>query len=117
MTLSYTKQVKDLLNSGMGDLGRNEFIFDSLKNGKKLYNTDIKYLQAMTQNLDDKIALLQNQTKTSKARISNETIISDKEIDEILERQDKLLAKKTNMPQNITHNTSLKSKFKKLFSK
>ena len=103
----------------MGDLGRNEFILNSLKNGKKLYNTDIKYLQTMAQKLDDKITSLQNQTKSSKIRrISNETtIISDKEIDEILEKQDKLLAKKANIPQNTTHNTSLKSKFKKLFSK
>jgi len=116
MTLPYTKQAEDLLNSGMGDLGRNEFILDSLKNGKKLYNTDIKYLQTMTQKLDDKIASLYSQTK-SKTRISNEaTIISDKEIDKILEKQYKL-AKKTDMPQNITHNTSLKSRFKKLFLK
>lgn len=114
MTLSCTKQVKDLLNSGVGDLGRNEFILDSLKNGKKLYNTDIKYLQTMTQKLDDKISSLQTQTKSSKTRISNETtIISDKEIDEILEKQDKL-AKKTDMSQEITHKVSLKSKLKKM---
>ena len=68
----------------------------------------------MTQKLDDKIASLQSQTKI---RILNETTITDKEIDEILERQDKLLAKKTNMPQNITRKTSLKSKFKKMFSR
>jgi len=117
VTLSYTKQVKDLLNSGIGDLGRNEFILDSLKNGKKLYNTDIKYLQTMTQKLDEKIASLYSQTKLSKTRISNETIISDKEIDKILERQNKLLVKKTDIPQNISYKISLRSKFKMMFSR
>ena len=117
MILHYISQAEDLLNSGTGDQGRNEFILNSLNNGKKLYNTDMQYLQRMTQKLDDKIASLQSKPKISKTTISQEmSTITDKEIDEILEKQEQS-AKKKNMPSKITTKISLKSKFKKMFSK
>jgi len=113
------EKVHDLIDAGIGDVNRNEFILNSLQNGQKLYNTDVNYLQKMTQNLDDKIALLQSQTKVSKTRILKETpTISDKEIDEILARQDQYVAKKKEIPQEIIMpKPTLKSKIKKIFTK
>ena len=96
------KKVQDLIDSGCGDTGRNEFILWSLSNDKKLYNTDIKYLESHIQKLDEKRTLLNSQTNTSKTKQSKRaSVITDSEIDEILERQDKRKKAKMNRSANI----------------
>lgn len=115
------EKVHDLIDSGMVDMGRNEFILNSLQNGKKLYNTDAKYLENQTQKLNDKIISLQSTKKIPKRAVTT-AALSDKEIDEILERQDRLSAAaatavNTDMSIDVIPKPTLKSKFKKIFRK
>ena len=106
------QKVQDLIDSGMGDVGRNAFILECLQNGKKLYNTDVKYLETLTQKLNDKITLLSPAKKRPKAT----SALSDEEIDKILEQQDKKDAQKKEIPIEVPK-TTIKSRIKNIFSK
>ncbi len=107
------RQVQDLIDSGRGDTGRNEFILNSLLNGKKLYNTDVKYLETQTKKLNEKIISLQS----SKKKPRRESALTDDEIDKILEKQDRKDAKKREIPMEIVPKNTLKSKLRNFFSK
>ena len=55
MDEKFKENVKKLLDMGLGDKGRLDFILSSLENGKKIYNTDMKYVEKLiTKTLDDK---------------------------------------------------------------
>ena len=41
-----SKQIKDLIDRGIGDPGRLQHIMDMINNGKKLYSSDIKYIES-----------------------------------------------------------------------
>jgi len=107
------QKAQDLIDSGRGDVGRNEFILNSLQNGKKLYNTDVKYLNIQTQKLDAKIALLQH----NKQKPDRKSALTDEEIDKILEQQDKKNIQKRRTPMEIMPKNTIKSKIKNIFSK
>ena len=49
-------KVKKLLDLGIGDKGRLDFILSSLQKGKKIYNTDMKYVEKLiTKTMSSKI--------------------------------------------------------------
>lgn len=49
------ENVKKLLDLGIGDTGRLEFVLSSLQKGKKIYNSDMKYVESLiTKTLSDK---------------------------------------------------------------
>jgi hypothetical protein len=47
---SLLKKIKDLLNRGVGDISRLEHIKESIVEGKKLYNSDIQYVEELQKN-------------------------------------------------------------------
>jgi len=107
------QKAQDLIDSGRGDVGRNEFILNSLQNGKKLYNTDVKYLNIQTQKLDEKIASLQS----FKKKPDRKAVLTDDEIDKILEQQDRKDEQKKTISVEIIPKNTIKSKIKNIFSK
>lgn len=113
MDLDKIQKVQDLIDSGRGDVGRNGFILKTLQNGKKLYNTDIKYLESQTQKLGEKITSLQS----SKKKQNRKAVLTDDEIDKILERQDRKDEQKKAIPTEIAPKKTIKSKIKNIFSK
>ncbi len=113
MDLDKIQKVQDLIDSGRGDMGRNEFILNSLQNGKKLYNTDILYLKIQTQKLDEKIVSLQ----PSKKKPKREPALSDDEIDKILAEHDKKYAQKKKIPQEPMPKNTVRAKIKNFFSR
>lgn len=103
----------DLLNSGMGDAGRLGFILECIEKGKPLYRTDKMYLESKNAELDEKIQRLQGNSAKSVKDIQKhpKTLLSDEDLDEILDRQD---ARKAN---NITQIKKKKSLIARIFSR
>ena len=77
----------DLLNTGMGDEGRLKFILSCIEKNKPLYKTDIIFLESMTDQLEWRIERLQGNTDTKQKETPSRTLISNKELDEILDRK------------------------------
>lgn len=69
----------DLLNAGMGDKGRLQFIMECLANQKQLYNTDEKYLIQKYQELETKIKILSGDKKKK-----SETLVSENDLNKII---------------------------------
>ncbi len=84
----------DLLNTGMGDEGRLKFILSCIEKNKPLYKTDIIFLESMTDQLEQRIARLKGNTDAKQEEKHSRTLISNKELDEIIDRKD---AKSTEM--------------------
>ena len=78
----------DLLNAGMGDEGRLKFILSCIEKNKPLYKTDIRFLESMTDRLEWRIKRLQGNTDAKQKEKQSRTLISNKELDEILDRKD-----------------------------
>ena len=85
----YKIMVTDLLNSGIDDEGRLWFILECVEKNKPLYKTDMKFLESMTDQLEHKIRELQGNTvRTTKPKENHSrTLISDKHLDKIIDRQ------------------------------
>ena len=77
----------DLLNTGMGDEGRLKFILSCIEKNKPLYKTDIRFLESMTDQLEQRIQRLQGNTDTKQKEKDSRTLISNKELDEIIDRK------------------------------
>ena len=110
--VDYNTMATDLLNAGMGDVGRLQFIKECIQNKKLLYNTDQKYLNQKYQEFEDKLDILSGGKKKKP-----KTILSENDLDKIV---DEALAKENKSQNTII--TSSKSKenssiFKRLFSK
>ncbi len=74
----------DLLNSGIGDEGRLKFILECIAKNKPIYKTDMMFLESMNNKLEHKIKTL---TKgDTKQEAHPKTLISDKELDEIIDK-------------------------------
>ena len=103
----------DLLNTGMWDQGRLRFILECVEKNKPIYKTDTIYLESMTEQLEHKIQKLQgNEVRTTKLKENHSrTLISDKELDEIIDKQNSKTVKIS------THVRKKKSFFVRLFSK
>ncbi len=78
----------DLLNAGMGDEGRLKFILSCIEKNKPLYKTDIRFLESMTDRLEWRIERLKGNTDAKQKEKQSRTLISNKELDEILDRKD-----------------------------
>lgn len=48
-------KIQQLIDAGLGDIGRLEYILSTLKNGKKLYNSDQNYLDSLLKKHEEKI--------------------------------------------------------------
>ncbi len=77
----------DLLNTGMGDEGRLKFILNCIEKNKPLYKTDIKFLESMTEQLEQRIEKLKGNTNAKQKEKHSRTLISNKELDEIIDRK------------------------------
>jgi len=109
----YKKMAIDLLNTGMWDQGRLRFILECIEKNKPIYKTDKAYLESMNEQLENKIQKLQGSVvKTTKLKKNNSnTLISDKDLDDILDKQ-RSKTVKTSIPIR-----KKKSFFTKLFSR
>jgi len=77
----------DLLNAGMGDEGRLKFILSCIEKNKPLYKTDIRFLESLSNRLEQKIEMLQGNTNAKQKEEHSKTLISNKELDEIIDRK------------------------------
>ena len=77
----------DLLNAGMGDEGRLKFILSCIEKNKSLYKTDIRFLESMTDQLEWRIERLKGNTDAKQKEKDSRTLISDTELDEIIDRK------------------------------
>jgi len=93
----------DLLNTGMGDEGRLKFILSCIEKNKPLYKTDIRFLESMTDQLEQRIKRLEGNTDTKQKEKHSKTLISNKELDEIIDRKN---AKSTAMYTPIRKKSS-----------
>jgi len=75
----------DLLNTGMGDEGRLKFILSCIEKNKPLYKTDIRFLESMTDQLEQKIDRLEGNTGAKQKEEHSRTLILNKELDEIID--------------------------------
>ncbi len=78
----------DILNAGMGDEGRLKFILSCIEQNKPLYKTDIRFLESTTDQLEQRIARLEGNTNVKQKEMHSRTLISNKELDEIIDRKD-----------------------------
>ena len=78
----------DLLNAGMGDEGRLKFILSCIEKNKPLYKTDIRFLESMTDRLEWRIERLKGNTDAKQKEKHSRTLISNKELDEIIDRKE-----------------------------
>ena len=78
----------DLLNTGIGDEGRLKFILSCIEKNKPLYKTDIRFLESMTDHLEWRIQRLKGNTDAKQKEAHFKTLISNKELDEIIDRKD-----------------------------
>ncbi len=102
----YHIMATDLLNAGIGDKGRLEFILECIEKNKPLYNTDERYLIQKYETFEKKLETLSGKKKTKK-------IISDDTLDEIV---DKALSK-PERDSEIIPPKKRKSFFGRLFRK
>ena len=93
----------DLLNTGMGDEGRLKFILSCIEKNKPLYKTDIRFLESMTDQLEWRIERLEGNTDSKQKEKDSRTLISNKELDEIIARKN---AKSTEMYTPVRKNSS-----------
>ena len=77
----------DLLNTGMGDEGRLKFILSCIEKNKPLYKTDIRFLESMTDQLEQRIERLEGNTDAKQKEKHSRKLISNKELDEIIDRK------------------------------
>ncbi len=83
MTRDYHSMISDLIDSGIGDRGRLEFMLDCLNSDKPLYNTDMIYLESAYDQLESKIKTLTKPSKTPIAH-SQKALISDDILNDII---------------------------------
>jgi len=108
--------VTDLIDSGIGEEGRLQFILQCIDKNKSLYKTDIKFLESLTEQLDLKIKKLDTTQKNNTSK-HPKTLLSDEFLDRHL---DKIESKKKNV-KTSQHSTiptrKKKSIFRRIFSK
>ena len=78
----------DLLNTGIGDEGRLKFILSCIEKNQPLYKTDMKFLESLTNQLEQRIERLKGNTNAKQKENHSRTLISNKELDEIIDRKD-----------------------------
>jgi len=114
MDLDKIQKIQDIIDAGFGDAGRNAFILECLQSNRSLYNTDDQYLANQSRLLESKIKSLQSPKRTMPKRT---TMITDDEIDKILEKQDMKNLQSKDIPKETAVRPSIKSRIKNMFSK
>lgn len=108
--------VTDLIDAGVGDTGRLEFILQCLDKNKPLYKTDMIFLESLSNQLDSKLERLQKPKPTTETKpeiIPSRTLLSDEHLDKHLDKLDSEKSKKMQKPEIIQK----KSFFRKIFSR
>jgi len=72
----------------IGRNGRLKFILSCIEKNKPLYKTDIRFLESMTDRLEWRIERLKGNTDAKQKEKHSRTLISNKELDEIIDRKD-----------------------------
>ncbi len=106
MNPGYHTMATDLLNAGMGDRGRLEFILECIQKDKPIYNTDERYLIQKYETFEAKLEMLSGKKKTI-------PLVSDSTLDKIV---DKALSK-PEKDSEIIPPKKRKSFFDRLFRK
>jgi len=117
--------VTDLIDSGIGEEGRLQFILECIDKNKPLYKTDVKFLESLTISLDLKIQKLENNstkkstmTDTQNQKTHSKTLLTDEFLDEHI---DKIESKNNNNFKttkiHIIPTNKQKSFFRRIFSK
>lgn len=108
--VNYDTMATDLLNAGMGDVGRLQFILECIKNKKPLYNTDEKYLRLKYMEFETKLEILSGGKKSK-------TLVSENDLNGIIDSiVDKAISKERQTEKYII--PSKKESFlKRLFGK
>ena len=116
--------VTDLIDSGIGEEGRLQFILECIDKNKPLYKTDIKFLESQTISLDLKIKKLESNsakkstmTNTQNQKTHSKTLLTDEFLDEHI---DKIESNNNNSKTTKIHIISTnkqKSFFRRIFSK
>ena len=103
----------DLLNAGMGDAGRLQFILECIQKKKPLYNTDEKYLIQKYNQFETKLNALSGGKKKATS-----TMVTDHDLDKIVDRAlSKEKQSRAFVAQDTTPQTQQRSFFKKMFGK
>jgi len=123
-------KVEELINSGVGERYRLEHILSTLKNDKKLYNSDLNYLTTMHEKLVEKMISLQKENKVLKLSLTKSpksipvsnrhALLKDEDLDMILEEQEKKKHQRLMTSEESLKPLSSESKlgkFKKYFTK
>ena len=113
--LDKIRKVQDIIDAGFGDAGRNAFILECLHGDKKLYNTDETYLAHQTRLLESKIRSLQPSKKATVPKRTTAPMITDEEIDKILEKQDMKNTRAKDTPKAAVVQSSIKLRIKNIF--
>ncbi|MCJ8306565.1 MAG: hypothetical protein MJK05_05945 [Nitrosopumilus sp.] len=74
----------DLIDAGIGDEGRLEFILQCLDKNKPLYKTDMIFLESLSNQLDSKLEQLQKPKNTAEIKpeiTPSHTLLSDEHLD------------------------------------
>ncbi|MFB5597534.1 MAG: hypothetical protein ACE5RJ_00745 [Nitrosopumilaceae archaeon] len=123
-------KAEELINSGIGERYRLEHILRTLKNDRKLYNSDLNYLITMHEKLVEKMISLQKESEVLKrgltkspklTPVSNRhALLKDEDLNRILEEQEKkkhqrLMTSKDSLKP--LRSESKLGKFKKHFTK
>ncbi len=102
--------VTDLLNAGMGDVGRLQFILECIKNKKPLYNTDEKYLRLKYMEFETKLEILYGGKKSK-------TLVSDNDLNGIIDGMVDRAISKEKQTEKYTIIPKKKSFLKRFFGK
>lgn len=125
MEPNYRVMVTDLIDSGIGEEGRLQFILECIDKNKPLYKTDIKFLESQTISLDLKIKKLESNsakkstmTDTQNQKTHSKTLLTDEFLDEHI---DKIESKNNNNSKtakiHIIPTNKQKSFFRRIFLK
>ncbi len=123
-------KAEELINSGVGERYRLEHILSTLKNDKKLYNSDLNYLTTMHEKLVEKMISLQKENKVLKPGLTKSpksilvsnrhALLKDEDLDMILEEQEKKKHQRLMTSEESFRPLSSESKlgkFKKYFTR
>ncbi|HWY36848.1 MAG TPA: hypothetical protein VNX68_19540 [Nitrosopumilaceae archaeon] len=80
MSYNLRKFVQEEIDSGIGDIGRLQYILDSLDEDKTLYQSDQKYLEARISKHAKKMTTLKNETENVFQNSENQNIIMMKNL-------------------------------------
>ena len=80
MSYNLRKFVQEEIDSGIGDIGRLQFILNSLDEDKTLYQSDQKYLEARISKHTKKMTALKNETENVFKNSENQNIIMMKNL-------------------------------------